>query len=367
MMKKLKVGIVYSDKLKDYDFGLGHPFRGDRFERFMAYFKNRHFDTEKFEIILNEELASNEDLFLWHKKEYIQALEKASAGVSIDNLMKFVSSDNINPKTRKFPEGLEKAARVVVKNSLISCDLVQKGKFEKVVSIGGGLHHAKPAFGEGFCVYNDVVISAKFLIKKYNLKRILILDTDAHAGNGTFEAFYEDPRVLFIDIHQKGIYPGEGYEYEIGSGAGKGFTVNIPLPAYASDASYKLVFEEIIFPLVEEFNPEFIIRNGGSDPHPSDSITELGLTLKGFNYIGKSIGSIAKSCNGKEIDLITSGYKPAVLAKAWSALILGLAGIKIELKEPYELNVKENQMLKQTKKIIYRLKQYLRPYWKTTF
>ena len=101
MIKKLKVGIVYSNKLKDYDFGLGHPFRGDRFERFMTYFKDRHFDTEKFEIIINEELANNEDLYLWHKKEYIQTLQKASAGVPVENLMKFVSSDNINPKTRK--------------------------------------------------------------------------------------------------------------------------------------------------------------------------------------------------------------------------------------------------------------------------
>jgi acetoin utilization protein AcuC len=292
-------------------------------------------------------------------------MQKASVNEQVSNLWSFMSGDNLNPITRKFPMGIEQAARVIVKNSMLACELVQEKKFEKAVSIGGGLHHAKPGFGEGFCVYNDVVISAKHLIEKYGLERILILDTDAHAGNGTYEAFRSDSKVLFIDIHQKGIYPGTGFENEIGEDNGKGFKVNIPLPAFAGDESYKLVFDEIVFPLAKEYDPQFIIRNGGSDPHPSDNLTQLGLTLNGFKYIGESVREIAEICDGKEADLICSGYKPEVLSMAWSALISGLAKTEFEFKEQPSIMAEKNQMLEETKNVIENVKRNLQNYWKS--
>ena len=354
---------MYSNKLRKYDFGAGHPFRGDRFESFMLHFNAELGKSDKFQVFVNEEAASDDDLELWHTKDYIQAMKRASAGLEVSDLLRYISGDNMNPLTRRFPKGIEPAARVAVKNSMLACGLVQEGKYEKVVSIGGGFHHAKPSFGEGFCIYNDVVISAKYAIRKYDLERILILDTDAHAGNGTCEAFYSDPRVLFIDIHQKHIYPGTGYEDEVGEGKGKGYTVNVPLPPYASDMAYKYVFNELIFPLVEEFNPQLVIRNGGSDPHPSDQITQLGLTLDGFRYIGKSMREIAEICDGKEVDLICSGYKPQVLSRAWSALISGLAGVDILLEEPFALRIEKTQMLNEVKELVKKLKRNLKPYW----
>ncbi len=359
----MKIGVVYSNKLKNYDFGPGHPFRGDRFENFMSYFRETLGEIEKFEVVTNEGLASEEDLLLWHEKDYILAMQRASTGRTVSNLWRFLSGDNVNPRTRKFPLGMEQAARVIVKNSILAGELVQEGKFEKSVSIGGGLHHAKPRYGEGFCVYNDVAISVKHLIKKYGLNRIMILDTDAHAGNGTCEAFYSDPRVLFIDIHQEYIYPGTGYEDEIGVDKGKGFTVNVPLPAFASDEAYKLVFDEIVLPLAEEFEPQFILRNGGSDPHPSDEITQLGLTLEGFKLIGKSVREISKICDGKEVDLICSGYKPEVLSRAWLALISGLSDVEVEIKEPTPLRIRKSQMFEETKEIVRKVKRNLQAYW----
>ncbi len=359
----MKVGIICSDKLKNYDFGPGHPFRGDRFRSFMSYFNTTLGKSGRFEIFLNEDSASNKDLELWHTRDYIQAMQTMSTGKRVSNLLRYLSWDNMNPTTRQFPLGIESAARVIVKNSMIACDLVQDGKFEKAVSIGGGLHHAKPSYGEGFCVYNDVVISVKHAIRKYALERVLILDTDAHAGNGTCQAFYSDPKVLFIDLHQKGIYPGTGYEDEIGEGRGKGYTVNVPLPPYANDEAFKFIFDELIFPLVDKFNPELVIRNGGSDPHPSDEITQLGLTLEGFRYIGKSLREIAKICNDKEVDLICSGYKPQVLSRAWSALISGIAGVDVDLEELSPLRTEETQILEDVTNTVRKVKRKLEPYW----
>lgn len=360
----MKIGLLYNSNLKNYDFGPGHPFRGDRFQKFMAHFDKRLGQSTSFEVFTNKKICSDEDLLLWHDRRYIQAMQEASSGLTVADLTTLVSRDNLNPRTGKFPRGVEQAARLIVMNSILACDLVEDGKFEKAVSIGGGLHHAKPSYGEGFCVYNDVVIAAKHLIKKYGKERILILDTDAHAGNGTSQAFYSDPHVLLIDIHQKYIYPGTGYEDEIGGGKGAGFTVNVPLPPLASDEAYKLVFEELIFPLAENFNPQFIIRNGGSDPHPNDSITQLGLTLEGFKYIGDSVRRIAKICDGKEADLICSGYRPEVLAEAWLAILCGLAGVEINLCEPAPLRVDKRAQLEKVEEVIQEVKRNLSPYWK---
>jgi acetoin utilization protein AcuC len=359
----VKIGLLYSSKLKNYDFGPGHPFRGDRFESFLSYFNKTLLKRNKFEVFLNEESASDEELEFWHTREYIQAMQKASMGTRVSNLMRYISMDNVNPTTRQFPQGIEPAARVICKDAMLACEFVQEGKYEKAISIGGGLHHARPSYGEGFCVYNDVVICAKHAIRKYGLKKVLILDTDAHAGNGTSQAFYSDSRVLLIDIHQRGIYPSTGYEDDIGVGEGEGYTVNVPLPPFASDEAYRFVFEELIFPLVERFEPELVIRNGGSDPHFSDEITQLGLTLEGFRYIGRSVREIAETCDDKEVDLICSGYNPQVMCKAWSALISGLADVPVDLEEKFPLVSEKTRIVEDLEDTVKKVKGKVEPYW----
>jgi acetoin utilization protein AcuC len=244
---------------------------------------------------------------------------------------------------------------------------VTAGKFPKAVSIGGGLHHAKASWGEGFCIYNDVAFAGKYLLEKCGLERILILDTDAHAGNGTSEYFYGDPRVLFIDIHQDPltIYPGTGFIHQIGEGKGAGYTVNLPLPMRAGDRSYEFVFEEIVAPLVKEFKPQIIVRNGGSDPHWSDTLTTLGLTIPGFRRIGENVREMAKVCGGKVVDMIGSGYNKEILPYAWLSLIAGLADFPVRFDEPEPIpeRFKEKTQYEETKGMVRELKRLLRDYW----
>ncbi len=360
----MKTAVICSDELKGYDFGPGHPFTSDRFKSFLKLYEEKLGKNKIFELVKNNELAGDEELERWHTKDYIQAMKAASSGIAIPNLHRFISQDNVNPITGEFPRGIEKATRAIVKNSILALDYVKLGKSEKAVSIGGGLHHAKASYGEGFCVYNDVVIAAKYGIEKYNLERILILDTDAHAGNGTCEAFYSDKKVLFIDLHQRGIYPGTGYVDEIGAGGGEGFTVNFPLVAGTSDKAYELIFDEIILPLAREFNPELVIRYGGSDPHPGDEITQLGLSLNGFKMIARKVREISRLCNNKSVDLICSGYKPDVLSRVWVSLIASLSGVEIDLEEQAS-GIKSDNMLSETKDLIEKARENLSPYWKS--
>jgi acetoin utilization protein AcuC len=365
----MTIAILYQDGLKEYDFGEGHAFRGIRYELFYQFLQKHLPEDDNYRII-KAETATDKDLLLICHKNYVEFTrgyyESASYGISYPGrFTEFHSPDNMPAGKIGNPE---QAARLVIGQAKLACQMVQEGKFRKVVSIGGGLHHARWNYGEGFCLYNDVAYCARYLLEEYKLSRVLILDTDAHAGNGTYGYFQEDPRVLFIDLHQdpRGIYPGSGYANEIGAGDGKGFSINIPLPLYAGYDSYKLVFESIVEPVTREFQPQIIIRNGGSDPHFEDSLTNLGLTVKGFRMISERTRSMAEICDGKLIDLIVSGYNMDVLPNCWMALVAGMAGFDIKIDEPVQVpeNLKTDQSLELTKQNIAEVKSYLKDYWK---
>ncbi|MDP2729439.1 MAG: histone deacetylase family protein [Dehalococcoidales bacterium] len=365
----MAIAILSHQELREYHFGSGHPFHGDRFDIFLQFLKKRLPEDDNYHL-LKADWATEEDLLLICQKEYIDFTKSyyyaANLGLSYaGQFSRFQSGDNL-PFGR--PGRVEEAARLIVGQAKAACHLVQGGEFKKVVSLGGGLHHARPAYGEGFCLYNDVAFSGLYLMQEYGLERILILDTDAHAGNGTSEYFYEEPRVLFIDLHQDPmtLYPGTGFVDQIGSGRGRGFTINIPLPPYAGYDSYKLVFESIVEPVTREFSPQIIIRNGGSDPHFADQLTNLGLPVKGFRMIGEKVREMAKVCDGKAMDLIASGYNQEVLPYGWLALIAGLGGIDLEVEEPEPAPQRFNtdaSSLAGTERVVEAVKNQLKDYW----
>ena len=362
-----KTALVYNPEINNYHFGKNHPFNEKRFLVFMDFLKKNLKDFEDYFKIIKPEAVSDKILELAHSKNYIEAIGKSSKGVILPDILNYISSDNIDYETGYLPKGIDKPARIIAGTSLLAGELVLGDKFKKAVGVGGGLHHAKWNYGEGFCIYNDVVICVKNLLEK-GAKRILVLDTDAHAGNGVAEALKEENRTLFIDLHQDPLtlYPGTGFLNETGKGKGEGFTINIPLPPRAGDKSFEYCFDEIIFPLAKEFKPEIIIRYGGSDPYFNDSLTQLGLTLAGFKMIGKKVKILAdKVCQGKEVDLIASGYNKEILPLAWMAILTGLLDLPVDknlLKEKISPN--KNAGLETTKETIRELKQILKKYWK---
>lgn len=364
----MKTAILYHKESERYGFGKGHPFRGDRFRQFFNFFESRFTRfKDRFEII-QPPPVTDEILRLVHSKDYIRAIQSASEGIVLSDISQYVSGDNLNPLTGYIPRGIEKGARIIVGTAVLAGELIAQERFSKAIGIGGGMHHAKPDYGEGFCFYNDIAICVKNLQKKYNLKRILVLDTDAHAGNGTMEIFYEDPEVLFIDIHQdpRTIYPGTGFISEIGSGRGQGFTVNLPLLPGTGNQAYQYLFQEVIFPLAGEFSPEVIIRYGGSDPHYLDELTNLGITLEGFRMIGQQVNRMAgEFTKGRSIDLLLSGYNLAVLPFVWSALISGLLDLDIDLSDlEEEPPPPGDSRLRETREMVSELKKQLKNYWR---
>ncbi len=345
--------------MEEYDFGKDHPFTGDRFISFPKLLDNK-LEEGDYEI-LGAEPVSKEELFRIASKDYVDFTSGFfnSSEVNRDSseFGKFHSADNF-PGRRSGK--LETAARAVLGQAKKAAELVCEGA-EKAISIGGGFHHAKPNSGEGFCLYNDVAYASEYLLADKGVDRVLVLDTDAHAGNGTYEYFSGDPRVLQVDIHQDPttIYPGTGFVEEIGTGEGEGYTVNVPLPEGAGDKSYRLLFEEIVTPVATQFSPSVIIRNGGGDPYFGDPLTNLGLTLNGLKMLGSLVNNLRKELDCGLIDLIVSGYSGEELHQCWFALLAGLMGKKVELPG----SDGEEVILSSTKELIAEVKSVQRAYW----
>jgi acetoin utilization protein AcuC len=346
-----KIGIVYNEEINNYDFGEGHPFRSSRFLKYMQLiFKKKILEHPNIVLIQNEP-AKDEALLLVHTKEYLEEVKMLA------NLHLLLSPDT------PVSSSIVKAARYIVGSGLKAAKLVTNG-FELVDSIGGGLHHAGRDYGGGFCVFNDVAICAMSLLRNNEIDRILILDTDVHAGNGTMDIFSREPQVLFIDIHQdpSTIYPGRGFLNNLGEKNGRGFTVNVPLPPHSGDKEMELALNEVFKPLVEQFEPQIIIRNGGSDPHFSDLLGNLKMTYKGLHNIRKTVREAAKAINSPIINMSCSGYNPQTVAGGWYAILTGLIDKELDIQENIQPEYKEPQ-IETVKEIIEELAIHLRNYW----
>jgi acetoin utilization deacetylase AcuC-like enzyme len=185
-------------------------------------------------------------------------------------------------------------------------------------------HHAEPDRAMGFCLFNNVAIAARDALA-HGLERALVVDYDAHHGNGTQAAFLNDERLAYLSTHQWGIYPGTGWIEDAPQARKR--IVNVPLPAFAGDQAFARITEEIIRPMVESFRPQMIFVSAGFDAHWSDPITALGLSSAGFFQLSKRLVALAaEHCKGKIAFVLEGGYDPANVANGAGAVFAALAG-----------------------------------------
>jgi acetoin utilization deacetylase AcuC-like enzyme len=174
----------------------------------------------------------------------------------------------------------------------------------------------------GFCLFNTVAIGAQYLKRNHGAKRILIMDWDVHHGNGTQDAFYDDPSVLFLSTHQFPYYPGTGAINEVGVNAGEGYTVNIPLPAGCADSEYLHVFQEIVVPAAKKFEPEWILVSAGFDPHRRDPLGGMGVTEEGFAAMARILIGLAERYSRARLAfLLEGGYDLAALRNSVASVL----------------------------------------------
>lgn len=347
-----KFAILYSDNLKEYD--LGHVLTEDRYKNFIELFQAKLGKHPTFDIV-EPQPALYDDLRLIHIEEYIQRVERC---------------ESKDPYDTPLSPGLVRAAKLLAGAGKYAGELVLSGSYSKAFVIGGGVQHANREREKGFGVFSDVGICAENLLRNFGLKRILVLDTDAHAGEGLYEIFSSDPRVLFISVHQDPhtIYPGKGFVHEIGEGEGRGYSVNIPLLPGSTDRIYEYVLTEIFIPLAKEFQPEIILMIDGTDPHFTDRITHMGMTLEGIKMVGRLVSQTAdKICEGKLVDFVGSGYSynPQVVSLGWLSSIAGVTNIDLELPEPESIPAELKSVfgLRIAERVVLSVQDKLSPYW----
>ena len=186
-------------------------------------------------------------------------------------------------------------------------------------------HHAEKAKGMGFCLFNNVAIATRHS-QTLGAKRVAIVDWDVHHGNGTQHAFESDPAVLYISIHGDAIYPGTGRAYETGTGEGKGFTLNHPIPAGSGDKEYMGLFNSSIIPRISQFKPDIILVSAGFDAHESDPIGCMNVTDEGFAEMTRLTAACAeKTCGGRLASVLEGGYNLETLGKTVAAHLRNMA------------------------------------------
>ncbi len=193
-------------------------------------------------------------------------------------------------------------------------------------------HHARPAQAMGFCLFNNVALAAAHA-RSRGISRIAVVDWDVHHGNGTQEAFYRDPGVLYISTHQFPFYPGTGAVGETGEGPGAGFTINVPLTAGGGDAVYRGAFERVILPALEEYAPELVIISAGFDAAARDPLAEMELTPAAFGWMARELRRVAdKSADGRVLLVLEGGYDLVALEAGLLAATRGiLEGTAVEI------------------------------------
>jgi acetoin utilization deacetylase AcuC-like enzyme len=178
-------------------------------------------------------------------------------------------------------------------------------------------HHAEKDRAMGFCIFNNIAIAAAYLLEETALHRVVIVDWDVHHGNGTEHAFIEDPRVLYISMHQYPHYPGTGHSDMTGKGDGVGFTLNIPMSVGAGDPEYLGAFGDLVVPAIDDFKPEFVLISAGFDGHLDDPLSGTRLSSSAYGEMTTSLRDCAdRLCNGRIVSMLEGGYDLAALAES---------------------------------------------------
>lgn len=350
-----KTIMTFHERYRQYDLGEGHPFRGDRFENAIRFFEDHRLFQHPELTLVAPEQASKEDLLRVHDEKYV-------------NLICRLAKEN-KPYDFETPVSSKilEAAMLVIGGAVECGKNVAEGRAKRAISLGGGYHHAGRCYGGGFCLFNDVAVMIEYLRFKHKIERFLVVDYDVHFGNGTSDMYYRDPTVLYISLHQdpRTIYPGTGFSWQIGEGNGKGYNISVPLPPGTGDDTYLYALNEIFVPLAEEFKPQIIIANGGSDSHFADTLGDLSLTVKGYFDLSRLVGETAERvCGGKLILIPGSGYNPEALPLCWYALAAGTMGLKeIDVEESERPPKEPVQCRRTVKKTIDELKRLLKNNW----
>ena len=319
-----------------------HPENGERLPAVLAHLKASE-DWSRFSVLTPDD-ASLEDIARVHSSRLIDQIEVAALTGPT-----WIDGDTV-VSPQSFNIALKAAGAAITAVDAVSGpgvagsrqpgqpdgpDLSSPTSTFALIRPPG--HHARPDQAMGFCLFNNAAVAARYAQEKLGLDKVAILDWDVHHGNGTQDAFFGDPSVLFISTHQWPLYPGTGWLGETGSGEGQGFTVNLPMPPGSGDAEHLEAMDRIIEPVLNQFEPDLLIVSAGQDGHAGDQLANQMISASGFNELA---GRTARFSQDRGIGLVAlheGGYNLETLPRLDHAILAGLGNFETDLREPAEI------------------------------
>ncbi len=313
--------VVWSDDYLRYDWGHGHPMNPVRLKLTVAL-------ATELGVLSGVEpvparTAGEADLLRIHAPAYLAAVRRAGADPAA--VARAASPPyGLGSEDNPVFAGMHEAASVIAGGTLTAAQEIASGRTRRAVSIGGGMHHAMPAAASGFCVYNDVAVAISWLLE-HGFDRIAYVDVDVHHGDGVQRAFYADPRVLTISIHQHPatLWPMTGWPTEIGTGPAAGTALNLAVHPGTTDAVWLRGFDAVVPGALAAFRPQILISQCGVDTHREDPLADLALTVDGQRAAFLAMRDLAdRHAEGRWLAVGGGGYGLVrVVPRAWTHLI----------------------------------------------
>lgn len=320
--------LLWTPELLGYDFGSGHPMSPLRLRLTMELIEG--FGLLDHLRVVAPEVATDDVLRLVHEQDYIDRVRAEDDG---GPPFPWGIGGHDNPVFSRMHE----ASSLVVGGTVAATRAVWRGEAPRAVSPAGGLHHAMPRSASGFCVYNDVAVGIAAALAE-GAERVLYVDIDAHHGDGVERAFWNDPRVLTISIHQTGrsLFPGTGFAQDNGGPTARGSAVNIALPPGTSDAAWLRALDAVVDPLAQEWRPQLVVSQHGADAHHRDPITDLDISVDAQRRAALMIADwAARYADGRWVATGGGGYDlVSTVPRVWTHLVAIVAGHPIDPQQP---------------------------------
>jgi acetoin utilization protein AcuC len=307
--------LLYTNRYLDYDFGPDHPFSPVRQRMLLDLLEAVGAPVEA----VDPPPAERADVRSVHAEALVRRVEAASEGPAPADATHYGLD---TPDVPVF-SGMDAATRALVGGTLHGARLIANGDAERVLQLGGGLHHAQHELASGFCVYNDLSVAIHRLREEG--RRVAYVDIDVHHGDGVQALHYDDPEVLTISLHESGryLFPGSGSVDELGEGAGEGASLNVPLEPFTEDDSYREAFDRVVPYALKTFGPEVLVVQCGADAHFSDPLADLLLSSRTYEYLFRRLLELAdEHTGGRCLLTLGGGYRPDATVRTWAMLAL---------------------------------------------
>jgi acetoin utilization protein AcuC len=321
--------VVWDDTFTTYDFGPTHPLRPLRLELTMALATQLGVLARPGVTIRAPHVAGDDLLELVHDPLYVASVRRAPDDLMGRLSLRFGLGTGDNPIFARMHE----ASAFVTGASVDAARAVWEGTAQHAVNLSGGLHHAMRDRASGFCIYDDPAVAIAWLLQA-GATKVAYVDIDVHHGDGVEAAFWDDPRVLTVSMHESGrtLFPGTGWPDQVGGDAAAGSNVNVALPMGTGDDGWLRAFDAVVPPVLRAFGPQVMVTQHGCDTHSLDPLAHLLMSIDGQRTSYAALHALAHElCGGRWVALGGGGYEPVqVVPRAWTHLLAEATGADVD-------------------------------------